>query len=505
MLGLGLCVLAGIVFTRLGSDFLPPLDEGDLIINMTRDSRMSIDRSVDIQKKSEEIILKFPGMEAVFSRMGTPESATDPMGAHLSDTFIILNKDHNTWPREQNKPVNKTRLFELMKEKIEGLGIDQEVSMAQPIEMRFNELLEGSRADISLRIFGPDLNVLLSLSDDILKVLKSIQGVEIELDALTALRRSPVLNIDPDLAKINLYGLNLNDVHSLVETAMSGTQVGSYYSENWRYPIIVRIAEEESDSPQTIANLPLALPDGGSIALSSITQLRQDDQVTTIAHSNGKRYASLAINLAGRDVQTVVKEAQEKVATQVSLPKGYTLEWGGQYKNLQKANQRMMILIPMTFLVIFVFVYGYLRRIKQTVIVLLSIPFAATGGVFSLYLRGLPMTVSAGIGFIALMGIAILNALVLIAYVNQLIANGTPVKKAIHEGVLVRLKPVLSTALVASIGFIPMALNTGLGAEVQRPLATVVIAGVMTSTLLTLVVIPQLLRWSYKKKCGVSG
>lgn len=496
MIGFSICVLAVGIYTKMGSDFMPPLDEGDMVINMTRDSRISIDTSVAIQKKSEKTIAQFPGIDAVFSRMGTPESATDPMGPHLSDTFIVLNKDHTTWPKENGRPVNKSRFFELIKERLEGLKIEQEISMTQPIEMRFNEILEGSRADVSLRLFGPDLNVLSDKSDEVLKVLESIKGIEIELDPLTALRKSPILNITPDKAKLNLYGIHLDDVNLLIETAMSGRHVGSFYSENWRYPIVVRIAEEDRNSPAAISAIPLALPDGGSISLSAVTTLHQDQQVTTIAHSNGKRYAGLSINLEGRDVQTVVREAQSKIANQVKLSSEYTLEWGGQFENLRNARLRLMIIIPMTILAIFVLVLGYLQNFRQAIIVLLSIPFAVTGGVFSLYLRGLPLTVSAGIGFIALMGIAILNALVLIEFVNQLIKTGMPIKEAIQKGVLIRLKPVLSTALVASLGFIPMAFNTGMGSEVQRPLATVVIGGLITSTLLTLVVIPQLLRRS---------
>jgi heavy metal efflux system protein len=275
---------------------------------------------------------------------------------------------------------------------------------------------------------------------------------------------------------------------------MAGQHVGSFYSDNWRYPIVLRIAEEHRNSLAQISNIPLALPDGGSITLSDIASLSQDTQVTTISHSNGKRYAGLSINLDGRDVQTVVQEAKTKIATQVTIPKGYTLDWGGQFENLHNARQKLMIIIPLTLLAIFVLVLGYLKNVQQTIIVLLSIPFAVTGGVFSLYLRGLPLTVSAGIGFIALMGIAILNALVLITFVNQLLDTGLPTTQAVHEGVLIRLKPVLSTALVASLGFIPMALNTGMGAEVQRPLATVVIGGLITSTLLTLVIMPQLIR-----------
>lgn len=500
VIGLLVCIFAGTLYTKLGSDFMPPLDEGDMVINFTRDSRMSIDTSVEIQKKCEAVIRQFNGIAYVFSRMGTAESATDPMGPHLSDTFIILNKDHKTWPKEAGKPVSKERFFALLKEKLESLKIEQEISATQPIEMRFNEILEGSRADVSLRIFGPDLNQLSTISTQVLEVLESVKGTEIELDALTALRKSPVLNVEPIKSKLNLYDLHLEDVNLLIETAMTGKHVGSFYDQNWRYPIILRVAEELRNSPQAISALPLTLPQGGSLPLSAVTQLHTEDRVTTIAHSNGKRYAGLAINLSGRNVQDVVKEAQEKISSKVSIPKGYTLEWGGQFQNLHNAQKRLAIIIPLTIFAIFVLVLGYLKNLKQTLLVLLSIPFAVTGGIFALALRGLPFTVSAGVGFIALMGIAILNTLVLITFINQLIQSGKPVRKAIHEGVLTRLKPVLSTALVASLGFIPMALNTGMGSEVQRPLATVVIGGLVTSTLLTLLVLPSIYSWLEKKR-----
>ncbi len=498
VVAVGLCLLACILYGRMGSDFMPPLDEGDMVINMSRDSKISIDTSVAIQKKSEAVVTKIPGITTVFSRMGTPESATDPMGPHLSDTFIVLNKDHKTWPQKNGKTVTKSEFFEVIKEKLEALNIEQEISMAQPIEMRFNEILEGSRADISLRIFGPDLDRLAQLSDQILETLESVKGTEIELDALTALWKSPVLNVVPDTSRLIAYGLHLDDVHLIIETAMTGRQIGSFYADNWRYPIVVRLAEEHRGSPQSISNIAISLPEGGSIPLSQVSTLREESQVTTIAHSNGKRYAGLSINLDGRDVQSVVSEAKTRIHA-LSIPKEYTLEWGGQFENLHSAKQRLMMIIPLTLLAVFILVFGYLKHLKQTIVVLVSIPFAVTGGVFSLYLRHLPLTVSAGIGFIALMGIALLNALVLMTFINQLKQSGLSTREAVRNGVMIRLKPVLSTALVASLGFIPMALNTGIGSEVQRPLATVVIGGLITSTLLTLVVIPQLLLWIEKE------
>ncbi len=481
------------LFSRLGADFMPALNEGDMVINLTRDSKIGLDKSVNMQKESDKIIASFEEVKTVFSRMGTPESATDPMGIHLSDTFVIL-KDS---AKQQSKEALFIKIRDALEQKVPG----QELMANQPIEMRFNEILEGSRADVSLKIYGPDLNQLIELLDAAKEKIEKIPGAsEVELDALTALRKSPVLNIQVNHEHVARYNVDIGEVNRVLESAMAGYPVGSFYEANWRFPIVVRLTEECRENPEELKKLQVALPDRGAVALAELASIERNEQVTTIAHDKGLRYAGVAINLSGRDTQSFVQEARAKLASELVLPTGYSLSWGGQFKNLERAQSRLIFLVPLILLGIFLVMLKHFKNIKQACLVYLSIPFAVTGGIVSLTLRGIPFSVSAAIGFIALTGIAILNAMVLVTFFNQLRSEGISIHRAVHDGSMIRLRPVLMTALVASLGFIPMALNTGLGAEVQRPLATVVIGGLLTSTLLTLLVIPMLYLWVEDKK-----
>ena len=476
------------VFSTLGADFMPALNEGDMVINLTRDSSIALDKSIEMQKQSDKVISGFKDVKTVFSRMGTPESATDPMGVHLSDTFVILKDDAKQMPKEE--------LFAKIKVAIGKQVPGQEIMETQPIEMRFNEILEGSRADVSLKIYGQDLNQLIELLNTAKEKLEVIPGAsEVELDPLTALRKSPVLNIQVNHENIARYNVDIGEVNRVLESAMAGYPVGSYYEANWRFPIVVRLTEACREDPDELKKLQIALPDRGAVELSKLAEIGRSEQVTTIAHNRGQRYAAVAINLAGRDTQSFVKEAKARLNSELKLPEGYSLVWGGQFKNLERAQSKLLFLVPLILLGIFLVMLKHFGSLKQAALVYLSVPFAVTGGIISLSLRGLPFTVSAAIGFIALMGIAILNAMVLVTFFDQLREAGASVEEAVREGAMIRLRPVLMTALVASLGFIPMALNTGIGAEVQRPLATVVIGGLLTSTLLTLLVIPMLYLW----------
>ena len=482
------------LYTRMGADFMPPLNEGDLVINLTRDNRIALDESVRIQKESDRIILKSSEVQTVFSRIGTPESATDPMGVHLSDTFVILNKNADTL-------ASKDRLFDQLHKAIEREVPGQEVMQNQPIEMRFNEILEGSRADVTLRVYGKELDTLASLLDQAQENLEKIPGAsEVELDALTALRKSPVLSIQLDHEQIARYGIHVEEVHDLLGSAMAGHEVGSLYEEYWRFPIVVRLTEEYRENPAELVRLPIGLPDGGTVPLGKLARIEQKEQVTTIAHAGGARYAAVSINLAGRDTESFVKEAKANLARTLELPAGYSLWWGGQFKNLDQARAQLRVIVPLILFVIFLVLLRSFGSFAQTALVYLSIPLAMTGGVFSLYLRQIPFSISAAVGFIALCGIAILNSMVLVTFFNQLRKEGTTISDAVTRGALIRLRPVLMTALVASLGFLPMAFNTGIGAEVQRPLATVVIGGLITSTLLTLVLLPTLYLWIESKR-----
>ncbi len=489
------------VFHRMGADFMPPLDEGDLVVNLTRASDIGVDASLAMQRTSDRILAEFPEVERVFSRIGTPESATDPMGVHLSDTFVMLKKDRSAWPvAPDGKKRTKADLYEAMKKALEEKTPEQEINENQPIEMRFSEILEGSRADVTLRIYGKDLDTLIGLLNQSIAVLKEISGVdEVEMDALTALRKSPVLTARPNYAAIARYGLDIHRVTRLLEVAMGGKEVGSFYEEQWRFPIVMRVEEEHRENIDTIKSLPVGLPDGGTIPLKDVVDFKLQDEVTTIAHDYSQRYAAIAIFLKGRDISSFVKDAREAIDAKLKVPDGYRISWGGQFKNLERAKRRLALIVPVILIAIFLILWKAFGVMRQAVLVFTTIPLAMTGGIFALALRDIPMSVSASVGFIALMGIAILNGMVLVTFFNQLRQKGMDATQSAREGALVRLRPVAMTALVASLGFVPMALNTGIGAEVQRPLATVVIGGLITSTLLTLVVLPVVYPWLGKK------
>lgn len=503
---IAMALLSGFILTRMGSDFIPQLEEGDLVQGIVRPTDVSLDKSILEQQKAEQIIKSFSEVDVVFSRLGTPESATDPMGVNFADTFIILKKDHSSWPEAKQEDGStrirtKDELATAIAEAIQKEFPGTEISSTQPIEMRFNEILEGSRADVSLRIFGSDLAKLIEYIDASKDVVEKIAGVsEAEMDALTALRKSPMMNIDLNYDELSRYGVTLQEANSALETAMGGIQVGNFYEADRRFPIILHMDEALREQPEAVRKIPVALAEGGTIPLSKVATFTEAEQVTTIARSFGKRYAALSIFLKNRDVGGFVDEAKAKIGSQLKLDQDYTVEWGGQFKNLERARTRLLLIIPITLLVIFFILLRNFESMKLTLLVYSSIPIAVTGGVFALFLRGIPLSISAGIGFIALLGIAILNSMVLVDFINQLRAKGVSVAEAVTQGAMLRLRPVAMTALVAGLGFLPMALNTGLGAEVQRPLATVVIGGLITSTLLTLVLLPTLYIWLEEKK-----
>jgi len=331
-------------------------------------------------------------------------------------------------------------------------------------------------------------------------ILEEIPGAEeVEMDALTALRKSPVLSAKPNYTAIARYGMNLHQVNDLLQSAMGGKEVGSFYEHQWRFPIILRVEEEHRENIETIKTLPVGLPDGGTIPLYKVVDFQNKEEVTTIAHDYTQRYAAVAVFLSGRDITSFVQEAREKIGQNLKLPEGYSLSWGGQFKNLERAQKRLAFIVPIILVGIFIILWWAFENFRLALLVFTTIPLAMTGGIFSLVMRGIPLSVSASVGFIALTGIAILNGMVLVTFFNQLRSKGYDSARAVREGSLTRLRPVMMTALVASLGFLPMALNTGIGAEVQRPLATVVIGGLITSTLLTLLVIPIIYAWLEKR------
>ncbi len=489
------------VYFRLGVDFIPRLNEGDLVIGLVRDSQMSLSKSIHWQKESEKIIRTFPEVENVFSRMGTPESATDPMNVNFADTFVVLKKGE--WPKVDGKQRSKEELFSAMERKlVDEISVEQDISPTQPIEMRFNEMLEGSRADITLRIIGNDLNILVEKIQAAISILEKIPGASaVEVDEMTALTTSPVLDVTLDQARLIRYGVSLSEAGEALETAMSGKVLGSVYLDGFRYPLRLHMDENLRRDFLEISRIPVSPETGGSVPLSQLVHFSQSNQVTKIAHTYGRRYAAVSIYISGRDIGSFVTEAEQKIREGVDLPTGYETEWGGQFKNLIRARERFSILIPATIIIIFLLVYRTLGSLRDTLFVLSGVPLAVTGGIFSLYLRGMNFSVSAAIGFIVLMGISILNTLVLMNVYKQFRQSNMSPYEIVWKGTMSRLRPVLMTALVASLGFLPMALNTGLGSEVQRPLATVVVGGLITSTLLTLMLLPSLVyRFGFTRK-----
>jgi cobalt-zinc-cadmium resistance protein CzcA len=320
------------------------------------------------------------------------------------------------------------------------------------------------------------------------------------MDSLTALRKSPILSAKPNYAAIARYGMNLHQVNDLLQSAMGGKEVGSFYEQQWRFPIVLRVEESHREDIEGIKSLPVGLPEGGTIPLYKVVDFENKDDVTTIAHDYTQRYAAVAIFLSGRDISSFIQEARQKIDQELQLPEGYSVSWGGQFKNLERAEKRLAFIVPVILAAIFLILWWTFESVGLALLVFTTIPLAMTGGVLSLALRGIPLSVSASVGFIALSGIAILNGMVLVTFFNQLRAKGYDSERAAREGSLIRLRPVMMTALVASLGFLPMALNTGIGAEVQRPLATVVIGGLITSTMLTLLILPTLYKWAKRKK-----
>jgi cobalt-zinc-cadmium resistance protein CzcA len=488
--GLLLLALATATFLRLGVDFIPQLDEGDLVINLTRDSRISLEEALRQQVAIEAALRDFPEVEKVFSRLGTPESATDPMGVHLTDMFLILNKDRSTW-----RYPSKDALFVALKTRIEGLSFAQELSSTQPIEMRFNEMLEGSRADVSLRVLGPELAYLMEVIETFERKVASVPGLEgAEMDPLTALRKSRVIDVKPDFAKLAALGISLDEFNQTIVSFMRGTRIGSWVAGTRKYPLMIHLSEEFRHDLVNIRTLPVRLPEGGTVPLASIARIDVGDQVTTIARNWGERYAALSLNIAGRDTMGFVNDVR-KLVRETPVKPGHRLHLGGQFNNLERARARLLVIIPLTLLLILFILWREFASVADALVIFLCVPFAAFGGVFALSLRDINLSLSAAVGFIALIGIALLNGIVLLTVFRQLRPHRATLRETVIEGTLSRLRPVVMTALVASLGFVPMALNTGLGSEVQRPLATVVIGGILFSTVLTLVFLPSMYLW----------
>jgi cobalt-zinc-cadmium resistance protein CzcA len=481
------------IFMKLGAEFIPQLDEGSYAAHMIRTTSIGLDTSIAMQKKAEQVLKeKFPEVTHTFSRIGTAEVATDPMGVNVADTYIFY-KPQEEWRKVDGHPVTKDELANLMSKELSIQVPGQAYLFSQPIEMRFNEILEGTRADIAVKVFGDDYAEIERIAGEVREILEKVQGsADVEFDALG---KAPILEITPNRAAMTRYNVHAEEVNDAIRTALAGEEAGTMVEGNRRYPIVVRMPEDIRKKLDQAKGLPLRTSDGGLITLGQVADFKVVEQVNSIAREFGQRRAAIMVNLRGRDVESWVVEAQQKVQDQIKLPSGYTVEFGGQFKNLQEARARLMVIVPVALLVIFLLIFMAFGSLRQAFLVFTGIPLAVTGGIFALWLRELPFSISAGIGFIALSGVAVLNGVMMVSYFNQLREQGMNVLDAVREGSLTRLRPVIMTAMVASLGFLPMALGHGAGAEVQRPLATVVIGGIMSATFLTLLLLPTLYAW----------
>ncbi|MGH8020365.1 MAG: efflux RND transporter permease subunit, partial [Opitutaceae bacterium] len=492
-----LFALAVYAFTTLGAVFVPKLDEGSLAIQMVRTTSIGLDASLEMQKDSEKFLLEtFPEITHIISRIGTPEVATDPMGVNVSDTYALLEPP-SEWREIDGRTITKEELASLMSEKLNRHFPGQAYLFTQPIELRFNELLTGVRADIAIKVFGEDYAVLEPLASEVREVVETIPGAaDVEFDAAG---KTPIFEISMDREAMIRYNVHAAEVNELTSTAFAGQQAGLILDGIYRYPVVVRLPEEARRNLSAVAEMPVRTDDGGLISLQQVADMDVTESVNTISREANRRRMTIMVNLRGRDTESFVQEARQAIAAQVEVPAGYYIEFGGNFKNLMEARARLAVVVPIALALIFLLIFAAFGSLRQALLVLSGIPFAVTGGVFALWLRDMPFSISAGIGFIALCGVAVLNGVVLISFFNQLREQGRSVREVVIEGSLTRLRPVLMTALVASLGFVPMAVATSAGAEVQRPLATVVIGGIISATFLTLVLLPALYAWVESK------
>lgn len=480
-------VLGGVLFSRLGGEFLPQLDEGSLAVQFIRPVTVGLTHSVALEEKSQKTIAKFKEIKHVFSRIGTAEISTDPMGPNISDAFLIL-KPENEWPRINGKKRTKEQLIKDLVTELEATSPGQRILVSQPIQLRFNELVEGTRADISLKIFGDDQALMTKTAEEIVGVLQKIPGAgDVELEAKGT---ATVLDITPDKKALLKMGLATSEVMEAISTGIGGEEVGTFYDQMQRFPIVVRLSDDDRSNIEAIKNLPIGISSATTVPLNSVASIKFKETYSSYSREQTKRRIAVLVNPRGRDTASFVKEAQSAVAKEVKLPPGYYVEWGGNFKNLKQAQDRLLIIGPLAIILVLMMIYFAFRNIVETALIFSCVPLALVGGVLGLLIKGLPFSISAGVGFIALSGIAVLNGVVLVNYYNELKALGESGIEMVRKGTALRLRPVLMTALVDVFGFLPMAMSKGMGAEVQEPLASVIIGGIVSSTALTLIVLP---------------
>ncbi|MGV8932461.1 MAG: efflux RND transporter permease subunit [Luteimonas sp.] len=509
---LALVALSALLVPRLGTEFIPNLDEGDIALHALRIPGTSLAQAVTMQSTLEQRIAQFPEVERVFSKLGTAEVATDPMPPSVADTFLMM-KPRAQWP-DPRKP--RARLIAEIEAAVKQLP-GNNYEFTQPIQMRMNELISGVRADVAIKLYGDDLDTLVAVGARIKDVAASVPGAaDVALEQTTGL---PMLTVTPDRQALVRYGLNPGVVQDTVATAIGGEVAGQLFEGDRRFDLVVRLPERLRQDPAALADLPIPLGGSGSddadessrdgawsagtprtVPLREVASIQTQQGPNQINRENGKRRVVVTANVRGRDLGSFVAELQQRVGDEVEVPSGYWIDYGGTFQQLISASQRLSVVVPVTLVIIFGLLFMAFGSARDAVIVFSGVPLALTGGVIALALRGIPLSISAGVGFIALSGVAVLNGLVMIAFIRRLREQGDALDDAIVDGALGRLRPVLMTALVASLGFVPMALNVGAGSEVQRPLATVVIGGIVSSTLLTLLVLPALYRWLHRDR-----
>ena len=494
-------VASGLVASRMGSEFIPSLSEGDFAQQALRVPGTSLTQSVQMQQQLEKTLMaQVPEIERVFARTGTAEIASDPMPPNISDSYVML-KPKDQWPDPQKS--RETLIADIQRASAIVPGSAYELS--QPIQLRFNELISGVRSDVAVKVFGDDMAVLNATAGEIAETLQGLNGAsEVKVEQTSGL---PVLTINIDRDKAARFGLNVGDVQDTIAVAVGGRQAGTLYEGDRRFDMVVRLSDALRTDIDGLSRLLIPVPalagnasgQLGFIALSQVASLDLVLGPNQISRENGKRLVTVSANVRGRDIGSFVQEAEAAIGAQVKVPVGYWTTWGGQFEQLKEASDRLRIVVPVALLLVFGLLFMMFNNLRDGLLVFTGIPFALTGGIMALWLRDIPLSISAGVGFIALSGVAVLNGLVMIAFIRNLREEGRSLSMAINEGALTRLRPVLMTALVASLGFIPMALATGTGAEVQRPLATVVIGGIISSTILTLLVLPALYYWAHRR------
>ncbi len=477
----------------IGKEFMPVLQEGHLTIQLIRLPGISLQESIKMEKKFHKVLLTFPEVETVVSRIGAAEIASDPMGPELSDPIITL-KPRKEWKTAKDLPGLIDKMREKLEASLPGVGFN----VTQPIALRVDELISGVKSQVAIKIFGDDLDTLKDKADEVAKVMSGVKGTEdLRIEQISG---QPYLNIDIDRQAMSRHGINISDVQEIIELALAGGQPTEVFEGDKRFAVQIRFPENKRNSVEAIGSLLVPLPEGGGIPLRQIARLSLLEGPNQISREEGRRRIVIECNVKGRDIGGFVKEAEAKISSHVKLPVGYTIRWGGQFENQERAMGRLLIIVPITLLLIFLLLYMTFNSLKNALLIILNVPFSMVGGIVALFLSGQYLSVPASVGFIALFGVAVLNGIVLVSYFNQLRQEGASLDEAIQKGAELRLRPVLMTASVTMLGLVPLLFSSGTGSEIQRPLAIVVVGGLITSTFLTLVVLPTLYQWFEEEK-----